>query len=226
MTIPQHPFRAHWQPIEVETYGYRFADTIEAAALEAITTFCKQHPNEVAEYPIGLFPAVDYHDPEWAFRVEHCAHLLGDSAGDMVRIMVRFMNAQLRLQELQHRGIIHLASEAQVTHSKLDRHVAQVEQLQATVTAQDEVIAQHKETIGHREDQITENDTLLSQCDIVVEYLQEQVQDLTLEYAGHLNYLKLWQNHLNYPGSSTQAITIKATPAQTYFKWNNSWSVG
>ena len=45
MTIPQHPFRAHWQPIEVEVFGYRFADTIEAAALEAITIFCKQHPN-------------------------------------------------------------------------------------------------------------------------------------------------------------------------------------
>ena len=37
---------------------------------------------------------------------------------------------------------------------------------------------------------------------------------------------KLWQNHLNYPGSSAQAITIKATPAQTHFKRNNSWSVG
>ena len=59
--------------MEIEVFGYRFADTIEAAALEAITTFCEQHPNEVAEYPIGLFPAVDYHDPEWTFRVEHCA---------------------------------------------------------------------------------------------------------------------------------------------------------
>jgi len=63
MTIPQHPFRAHWLPIEIEAFGYRFDDTIEAATLEAITTFCEQHPNEVAEYPIGLFPAVDYHDP-------------------------------------------------------------------------------------------------------------------------------------------------------------------
>ena len=86
MTIPQHPFRAHWQPIEIEAFGYRFADTFEAAALEAITTFCEQHPNEVAEYPIGLFPATDYHDPEWTFRVEHYAHLLGDSAGDTVRM--------------------------------------------------------------------------------------------------------------------------------------------
>ena len=96
MTIPPHPFRAHWEPIEIEAFGYRFADTIEATALEAITIFCKQHPNEVAEYPIGLFPAVDYYNPEWSFRVEHCAHLLGDSAGDTMRTIVRFMNAQLR----------------------------------------------------------------------------------------------------------------------------------
>ena len=38
--------------------------------------------------------------------------------------------------------------------------------------------------------------------------------------------LHVWQNHLNYPGSSAQAITIKATPAQMHFKRNNSWSVG
>ena len=36
----------------------------------------------------------------------------------------------------------------------------------------------------------------------------------------------LWQNHLNYPDSMAQAITIKATPAHTHFKRNNSWSVG
>ena len=79
-----------------------------------------------------------------------------------MHMMVRFMNAQLRHQELQRHGIIHLASEAQVTHSKLDRHIAQVEELQSAVTARDEVIAQHEETISHREDQITENDALIS----------------------------------------------------------------
>jgi len=125
------------QPIEIEAYGYCFTDTIKAAALEAITIFCKQHPDEVAEYPIDLFPAVDYHDPEWSFRVEHCAHLLGDSVGDTMRMMVRFRNAQLRHQELQSHGIIHMASEAQVTHSKLDRQITQAEELQAVVTARD-----------------------------------------------------------------------------------------
>ena len=44
--------------------------------------------------------------------------------------------------------------------------------------------------------------------------------------CGVTHPLKLWQNHLNYPGSSAQAITIKVTLAQTHFKRNNSGSVG
>ena len=96
-------------------------------------------------------------------------------------MMVRFMNAQLHLQELQRRGIIHLASEAQITHSKLDRQITQVEELQAAVTARDEVIAQREETIGHREDQIVESDAIISQRNTVIEFLQEQAQDLTSE---------------------------------------------
>jgi hypothetical protein len=55
MTIPQHPFRSQWQPIEVDVVGYRLVDTIKTATLEAINIFCNQHPMEVAAYPIGLF---------------------------------------------------------------------------------------------------------------------------------------------------------------------------
>jgi hypothetical protein len=40
MTIPQHPFRFQWPPIEVNVMGYRIVDTVEAAALEAIYRFC------------------------------------------------------------------------------------------------------------------------------------------------------------------------------------------
>jgi hypothetical protein len=40
-------------------------DAFEAAALKAITTFCEQHPNAVAAYPIGLFPIVFAHDAEF-----------------------------------------------------------------------------------------------------------------------------------------------------------------
>ena len=112
-----------------------------------------------------------------------------------MRMMVRFMNAQLRHQELQHRGIIHLASEAQVTHSKLDRQITQAEELQATVTARYEVIAQREETIGHREDQIVESDTIINQCNTVIEFLQEQAQDLTSELEDAYAYIEYFQEH-------------------------------
>jgi hypothetical protein len=69
MTIPQHPFRSQWQPIEVDVMGYRTVDTIEGAALEAIYLFCNQHPRKVAGQPIGLFSTTDPNDPEWNLRV-------------------------------------------------------------------------------------------------------------------------------------------------------------
>jgi hypothetical protein len=45
MTIPQHPSRSLWQPIEIDVVGHHLADTFEAAALEAINIFCDQHPD-------------------------------------------------------------------------------------------------------------------------------------------------------------------------------------
>ena len=50
-----------------------------------------------------------------------------------------------------------------------------MEELQAAVTARDEVIAQREETIGHREDQIVKSDALFTQRNTVIEFLQEQV---------------------------------------------------
>jgi hypothetical protein len=47
MSIPQHPFRSRWQPIEISMIGYRIVDTIEAAALEAIYAFCSQPPRKL-----------------------------------------------------------------------------------------------------------------------------------------------------------------------------------
>jgi hypothetical protein len=79
MTIPQHPFRYQWQPIEVNVVGYRIVDTIEAAALEAIYHFCNQHPTEVVGQPIGLFPTTDPNDPEWNLRVVPESHRLEGS---------------------------------------------------------------------------------------------------------------------------------------------------
>jgi hypothetical protein len=68
-------------------------DTFEAAALKAITTFCEQHPEKVAAYPIGLFPAVFAHDAEWIYRTNHFGQLVGSLAGETLRMVIRCMNA-------------------------------------------------------------------------------------------------------------------------------------
>ena len=77
----------------------------------------------------------------------------------------------------------------------MDRQITQAEELQAAVTARDEVIAQREETIGHREDQIIESDAVISQCNTVIEFLQEQAQDLTLELEDAYAYIEYLQEH-------------------------------
>jgi hypothetical protein len=111
VTIPQHPILG-WQSLEIEVVGYRLVDAFEAAALKAITTFCEQHPEEVAAYPIGLFPAVFAHDAEWNYRTNHFGHLVGSRAEETLKAVIRYTNAQYRFQSLKQQcmdDVVHLA---------------------------------------------------------------------------------------------------------------------
>ena len=92
-----------WPSIEIEAVGYRLVDAFETAALKAITTFCEHHPNEVAAYPIGLFPAINAGSTEWLFRTTHIGHLSGDVADETIQAVIRYMNAQYRYLVLQQR---------------------------------------------------------------------------------------------------------------------------
>jgi hypothetical protein len=118
VTIPHHP-TLEWQSIEIEVVGYRLVDAFEAAALKAITTFCEQHLNAVAAYPIGLFPAVFAHDAEWIFRTTYLGHLVGDIAEETLRAVIRYMNAQYRLQSLKQRCMDDMVNLAQDFHRGL-----------------------------------------------------------------------------------------------------------
>ena len=75
------------------------------------------------------------------------------------------------------------------------RQIIQAEELQAVVTDRDEVIAQREETIGHQEDQIVETNAIIRQCNIVIGFLQEQVQDLTSELEDAYAYIEYLQEH-------------------------------
>jgi hypothetical protein len=193
MTIPQHPFRSQWQPIEVDVVGYHLVDTIETAALQAIHIFCSQHPMEVAGHPIGLFPAIDSGDPEWNFWIAHYGHMLGDSAEKTLHGTIRFMNVQHHYQILLRRGMGQLTGIAQSHYRNANQQVTQIEELQALVTEKEEIIAAREETILHREHQINESDAIITQRNTIIEFLQEQIHKLILEVDdahAHINELQ------------------------------------
>jgi hypothetical protein len=193
MTIPQHPFRSQWQPIEVDVVGYHLVDTIETAASEAIHLFCNQHPMEVAGHPIGLFPAIDSSDPEWNFRIAHYGHLLGDAAEETICGIIRFMNVQHHYQLLLHCSMGQLTGTAQGHYRNADRQVTQIVELQALVMEKEEIITARDETILHQEDQINESNAIITQRNTIIEFLQEQIHDLILEvdYAhAHIDELQ------------------------------------
>jgi hypothetical protein len=180
--------------MEVDVVGYRLVNTIETAALEAIHTFCDQHPMEVAGHPIGLFPAIDSSDFEWNFRIAHYGHLLGDLAEETLCGTIRFMNAQHHYQVVLHHGMSLLTGVAQGHYRNADRRVTQIEELQALVMEKEEIIAERDETIVHREDQINESDAIITQRNTIIEFLQEQVHDLILEVDdAHAHIDKLQQ---------------------------------
>jgi hypothetical protein len=190
MTIPQHSFCSQWHPVEVDVVGYRLVDTIETAALEATNIFCNQHPMEVAGYPIGLFPAIDSSDPEWNFRIDHIGHLLGDLAEETICSITRFMNVQHHYQILLLRSMGQLTGVAQGHYRNADRQVTQIVELQALVTQKDEIIVARDETILHREDQINESDAIITQCNSIIKFLQEQIHDLILEADNALAHIE------------------------------------
>ncbi|PVH36634.1 hypothetical protein PAHAL_6G126800 [Panicum hallii] len=201
MTIPQHPFRSQWHPIEVEVVGYRLVDTIETAALEAIKLFCNQHPTEVAAYPIGLFPIIDSGNSERNFRTEHLGHMLGELAEETVRSITRFMDVQYHYQILLRHSMSQLTSAAQSHYRNADRQVTQIVELQALVTQKDEIIAARDETILHREDQINESDHIITQCDTVIEFLQAQIHNLILAADDAQAHLEELQQQLILPAA-------------------------
>jgi hypothetical protein len=94
-------------------------DTFEAAALKAITTFCEQHPEEVAAYSIGLFPAVFTHDAEWNYRTNYFRHLVGNFAEETLKAVIRYMNAQYRFQSLMQKSTDEMVTLAQDFHRDL-----------------------------------------------------------------------------------------------------------
>jgi uncharacterized protein (DUF3084 family) len=106
---------------------------------------------------------------------------LEGSTEEALQGTMRFMSVQHHYQLLLHHGMGQLISIAQGHFRNVDRQVTQIQQLQASVTEKEEIIAAREEIIHHREDQINESDAIITQRNTIIEFLQEQIHDLILE---------------------------------------------
>jgi chromosome segregation ATPase len=103
------------------------------------------------------------------------------------------MGVQQHYQLLLRPEMGQLINTARSYYREADRQVTQVDQLRALVTEKDGIITARNETIHHREDQINESGEIITQCNTIIEFLQEQIHDLILEIDdahAHINELQ------------------------------------
>jgi hypothetical protein len=66
--IPVCPTNPAWEEWESKAQGLNLADTVQKAALEALTTFCGKHPDVVAGTAAKVIPLPERHTRPWVER--------------------------------------------------------------------------------------------------------------------------------------------------------------
>jgi hypothetical protein len=120
LTLEAHPLQPGWRSLDSKTIGLRTDDTIEAAAMKTLTTFCGYHPLEMVMHPLGLFPAEKKDDPMWCNRVSHVKDVWAMYPDLVGRVTIQCMSALYHLQALQSDVMAHLANIAQIAKLTLD----------------------------------------------------------------------------------------------------------
>lgn len=103
LALEPHPLHPGWRSLDTETIMFRANDMFEAAAMEALTTFCEYYPLEVATCPISLFPAIWDDDPLWGNTLDHAKVTWALQPRGTVRMSVQCMNTLYRLHPCRAR---------------------------------------------------------------------------------------------------------------------------
>jgi hypothetical protein len=66
--ISMCPTNPAWEEWECRAQGRNLSDTVQKAALEALTTFCGKHPVEIAGSAAKVIPVPEQHTAPWVER--------------------------------------------------------------------------------------------------------------------------------------------------------------
>jgi hypothetical protein len=90
--IPVCPTHPTWEECEVKAQGLNLADTVQKAALEALTTFCEKHADLVASTTAKVIPLLRQH-PGHGIEREAFLSAQDDHHGPELVTSVRFSKA-------------------------------------------------------------------------------------------------------------------------------------
>jgi hypothetical protein len=99
------------------------------------------------------------------------------------------MNVQHQHQLLQHWSMNQLSILAQAHHGTITQQLDELNELHTIINAQVDLLAQRDVIINNQENQIHERETVIAQCNTIIEFLQDQVQDLTIELDDAVNHI-------------------------------------
>jgi hypothetical protein len=99
------------------------------------------------------------------------------------------MNVQHQYQLLQRRSMNQLFNLAQAHHGTITQQLDELNELHAITNAQVDLLAQRDVIINNQENQIHERETVIAQRNIIIEFLQDQVQGLTIELDDAVNHI-------------------------------------
>jgi hypothetical protein len=88
--ISMCPTNLAWEEWECKAQGRNLSDTVQKAALEALTTFCGKHPDEIADSATKVIPVPERHT---ALGVKREAILPAQSNSPELVTSVRFSEA-------------------------------------------------------------------------------------------------------------------------------------
>ena len=208
LTLEAHPLQPGWHSLDSETIGLRTDDTVEAAAMKTLTTFCGYHPLEMVMHPLGLFPAEKKDDPMWCNRVSHVKDVWAMYPDLVGRVTVQCMSAMYRLQALQSDAMALLANTAQTAKLTLDSREDFVVDLSTELVEKDLQVERLSQRIATLEQQVEIRD-------ITIDVLENQLHDVQRELEEANDHLDM--HHLemeaNEAGSEGEEAPEELGPA-------------
>ena len=122
--------------------GHLLLDTWETTAMQAIVTFCTQHPLEVLLSAFGLFPPHDPADPLWLDRMAHVdAVATLDSVGALWTTAM-CLDGLYRLHTFQSYAVAQLVDQAQALHLTVQLRDEQLQEASAELESRAALITQ------------------------------------------------------------------------------------